>query len=99
MGTQIALAIDSENFPATLTHVYDGSKDASSSLVEKLQNKFDGKIVWYMVSVKLDLEARHIIERIPKTTPHKLKGPEITNFTRLFFNLNQKFNDASNFFL
>lgn len=39
MGTQIALAIDSENFPATLTHVYDASKDASSSLVEKLQNK------------------------------------------------------------
>ena len=39
MGTQIALAIDSENFPATLTHVYDASKDASSSLVEKLKNK------------------------------------------------------------
>jgi len=39
MGTQIALAIDSDSFPATLTHVYDESKDASSSLVEKLQNK------------------------------------------------------------
>ena len=39
MGTQIALAIDSENFPATLTHVYDASKDASLSLVQKLKNK------------------------------------------------------------
>ncbi|KFM20353.1 putative L-aspartate dehydrogenase protein [Marine Group I thaumarchaeote SCGC AAA799-P11] len=39
MGTQIALAIDSENFPATLTHVYDASKDSSLSLVQKLQNK------------------------------------------------------------
>ncbi|MHA7734320.1 aspartate dehydrogenase [Nitrosopumilus sp. S6] len=39
IGTQIALAIDSENFPATLTHVYDESKDASSTLVQKLQNK------------------------------------------------------------
>jgi len=39
MGTQIALAIDSENFPATLTHVFDASKDASSALVEKLKNK------------------------------------------------------------
>ena len=39
MGTQIALAIDSENFPATLTHVYDASKDASSLLVEKLDSK------------------------------------------------------------
>ena len=39
MGTQIALAIDSENFPATLTHVYDASKEASASLVQKLKNK------------------------------------------------------------
>jgi len=39
MGTQIALAIDSESFPATLTHVFDASKDASSALVEKLNNK------------------------------------------------------------
>lgn len=39
IGTQIALAIDSGKIPATLTHVYDGSKDASSSLVEKLKNK------------------------------------------------------------
>lgn len=40
---------------------------------QKLANKFDGKITWYMVTVKLDLEARGIIERIPKTSPHKLR--------------------------
>ncbi|MDH3610993.1 MAG: aspartate dehydrogenase [Nitrosopumilus sp.] len=39
IGTQISLAIDSEKFPAKLTHVYDGSKDASLRLVEKLKNK------------------------------------------------------------
>ncbi len=39
MGTQIALAIESGTFPATLTHVYDASKDASASLVQKLTNK------------------------------------------------------------
>ena len=39
IGTQIALAIDSGKVPATLTHVYDGSKEASSSLVEKLTTK------------------------------------------------------------
>jgi aspartate dehydrogenase len=39
IGTQIALAIDSGKIPATLTHVFDGSKDASKLLVEKLQNK------------------------------------------------------------
>ena len=39
IGTQIALAIDSGKIPATLTHVFDGSKDASESLIEKLKNK------------------------------------------------------------
>lgn len=39
MGTQIALAIESGDFPATLTHVYDVSKDASASLVQKLATK------------------------------------------------------------
>ena len=39
IGTQIALAIDSGKIPATLTHVYDQSKQASESLVSKLKNK------------------------------------------------------------
>lgn len=39
----------------------------------KLTDKFDGKVIWYMVTVKLDLEARKIIERIPRTSPHKLR--------------------------
>jgi hypothetical protein len=38
-----------------------------------LSKTFDGKVVWYMVTVKLDLEARKIIERVPKTSPHKLR--------------------------
>ena len=39
IGTQIAIAIDSGKIPATLTHVYDDSKEASAILVEKLKNK------------------------------------------------------------
>ena len=39
IGTQIALAIDSGKIHATLTHVYDQSKEASESLVSKLNNK------------------------------------------------------------
>ncbi len=39
IGTQIAIAIDSGKIPATLTHVYDDSKEASTILVEKLKNK------------------------------------------------------------
>jgi len=41
--------------------------------VNQLTESFDGKVIWYMVTVKLDLEARKIIERIPKTSPHKLR--------------------------
>ena len=41
--------------------------------VKELSDNFDGKIVWYIVTVKLDLEAREIVERIPKTSPHKLR--------------------------
>ncbi len=41
--------------------------------IEELTNSFDGKVLWYIVTVKLDLEARGIIERIPKTSPHQLR--------------------------
>ena len=39
IGTQIAFAIDSGKINAYLTHVYDESKEASSSLVKKLATK------------------------------------------------------------
>ena len=47
--------------------------DLSDMAVEALAETFDGKVVWYVVSVKLDLEARGIIERIPKTSPHRIR--------------------------
>ncbi|MEL7271179.1 MAG: hypothetical protein AAGL34_16510 [Bacteroidota bacterium] len=41
--------------------------------VDQLTETFDGKVLWYVVSVKLDLEARNLIERVPKTSPHQLR--------------------------
>lgn len=41
--------------------------------VQELSGSFDGKVLWYIVTVKLDLEARGIIERIPRTSPHELR--------------------------
>tara|TARA_R110002074_G_scaffold133619_1_gene277311 strand:+ start:121 stop:411 length:291 start_codon:yes stop_codon:yes gene_type:complete len=38
-----------------------------------LKDSFEGSVAWYLVSVKLDLEARKIIERIPGTSPHLLR--------------------------
>ncbi len=39
---------------------------------ELIARQFDGKPLWYITTVKLDLEARGIIERVPKTSPHQL---------------------------
>ena len=44
-----------------------------NDLAESSLEDFDGSVPWYIVSVKLDLEARGIIERIPKTSPHRLR--------------------------
>ena len=47
--------------------------DMGDLAVEELEGKFDGSIMWYYTTVKLDLEARGLIERIPKTSPHQLR--------------------------
>ena len=47
--------------------------DLNDIAVKELSSTFDGKVTWYIVTVKLDLEARDIIERIPKTSPHMLR--------------------------
>ena len=41
--------------------------------INRLDGKFDGKITWYVVTVKLDLEARSIIERVPKASPQRVR--------------------------
>jgi hypothetical protein len=39
----------------------------------KLEGDFDGSIPWYVTTVKLDLEARKVIERVPRTKPQQLR--------------------------
>ncbi len=48
-------------------------QDANDLVIDRLEGKFDGKIPWYVVTIKLDLEARGIIERVPKTSPHQIR--------------------------
>ncbi len=38
--------------------------DLASKVEQKLAGKFDGSIRWYVTAVKLDLESRHVIERV-----------------------------------
>jgi hypothetical protein len=47
--------------------------DLADRAVEELSDSFDGKVLWYITTVKLDLEAREIIERIPRTSPQVLR--------------------------
>ncbi|GAA4275130.1 hypothetical protein U6A24_17325 [Aquimarina gracilis] len=54
-------------------HTQISYEKLSDMAIEELSTSFDGKVVWYIVTVKLDLEAREIIERVPKTSPHELR--------------------------
>lgn len=38
----------------------------------RLSGKFDRSIPWYVTTVKLDLEARQIIQRVPDSSPQRL---------------------------
>ncbi|GBE30741.1 hypothetical protein BMS3Bbin04_01777 [bacterium BMS3Bbin04] len=39
--------------------------ELTSRVRENLKDGFDGSIEWYMVTVKLDMEAEGVLERIP----------------------------------
>ena len=44
-----------------------------TSVKDILGDTFDGSISWYVTTVKLDLEAKGMIERIPKVSPQQLR--------------------------
>ncbi|MFW9889790.1 MAG: DUF6958 family protein [Candidatus Thorarchaeota archaeon] len=50
-----------------------GFKDLGQMVKIKLAGKFNGSISWYYTTVKLDLEARGMIERVPNKTPQLLR--------------------------
>jgi uncharacterized protein DUF6958 len=45
----------------------------AQAVKDGLVNSFQGSIEWYVEVVKLDLEARKLIERIPNTKPQLYK--------------------------
>ncbi|MEM9824371.1 MAG: hypothetical protein AAF985_25015, partial [Bacteroidota bacterium] len=60
----VAFILDALNHRDSMTF-----SDMGDLAVEELADKFEGSILWYFTTVKLDLEARKVIERIPKTSP------------------------------
>jgi hypothetical protein len=47
--------------------------EPTENVRRSLEESFDGSINWYVTTVKLDLEARGEIERIPRSTPQRLR--------------------------
>lgn len=48
-------------------------KDLRGEVEERLPENFDGSPGWYTTTVKLDLEARGLLERIPGASPQRLR--------------------------
>jgi hypothetical protein len=48
-------------------------KDLTPAVDRRLEGNFAGSIPWYVTTVKLDLEARGLIMRIPKSSPQRLR--------------------------
>ena len=44
----------------------------AEDVVAKLENRFEGSILWYYTTVKLDLEARNVIRRVPGSRPQQI---------------------------
>lgn len=47
--------------------------EMNDRLIARLAGTFDAKITWYVVTVKLDLEARGILERVPDSSPQVIR--------------------------
>lgn len=48
-------------------------KALAAAVAERLPKEFDGSVPWYVTTIKLDLEAREFIERVPGKTPQHLR--------------------------
>ena len=46
--------------------------DLTAEVRSRLESAFTGSISWYVTTVKLDLEARGEIARVPKSRPQRL---------------------------
>ena len=45
----------------------------TKKIEQNLAGQFEGSIPWYVTTVKLDLEARQAIERVPAKKPQHLR--------------------------
>lgn len=48
-------------------------QELNEAVGRRLEGRFDGSIGWYFTTVKLDLEARGEIERLPGSRPQRIR--------------------------
>ena len=54
-------------------------RELAATVERRLRGQFQGSIGWYYTTVKLDLEARDVIERIPGSRPQQLRRAQPTS--------------------
>ncbi|HSM69947.1 MAG TPA: hypothetical protein VK851_00250 [Anaerolineales bacterium] len=45
----------------------------SQAVEKEVRGKFEGSVMWYVTTVKLDLEARGTVSRVPNSRPQLVK--------------------------
>ena len=50
--------------------------DLTELVAPRLGDDWEGSVGWYVTSVKLDLEARGELVRVPKVSPQRVRLPE-----------------------
>ena len=45
----------------------------SRAVEKEVNGNFDGSVMWYVTTVKLDMEARGEVKRVPKSRPQLVK--------------------------
>ena len=48
-------------------------KNLSCAVEKEVKGNFEGSVNWYVTTVKLDLEARGVIKRVPNSRPQLLR--------------------------
>jgi hypothetical protein len=59
----------------TVLHAQPGAtfSELTDAVGQRIGASFDGSVGWYVTSVKLDLEARGLLERIDGRSPQRLR--------------------------
>lgn len=48
-------------------------EDLRDEVERRLRGRFAGSVSWYYTTVKLDLEARKLMERVPRSRPQRIR--------------------------